>query len=225
MLEEQEQPKLVLTDDQIALLTKRLRQLHGEAGAECAFLSDREGNILARVGMTVGFDLETLALFVGKWFAAAAEIGWYLGDSAAFDLNYHDGVWYDLYAANIGKYLFLTLIFSKTAQTGKIGMVWVLTRKAVAELLKLVESAVATPKLPEPITLPPTPAREPAPAESEPAPAPVPSPALDELERELWRAAEETGSEVFSGLTFEQARQMGLIGTDLNGEDARRNGK
>ncbi len=225
MIEEQEQPKLALTDEQIALLTKRLRQLHGEAGAECAFLSDRDGNILARAGMTVGFDLETLALFVGKWFAAAAEIGWYLGDSAAFDLNYHDGVWYDLYAANIGKYLFLTLIFSKTAQTGKIGMVWVLTRKAVAELLKLVESAVVAPKPPEAPAPTPTPAREPAPAPSEAAPSPLPAPALDEWERDLWRAAEESGSEVFSGLTFEQARQMGLIGADWNGEDPRRNGK
>lgn len=225
MIEEQEQPKLVLTDDQVALLTKRLRQLHGEAGAECAFLSDREGNILARAGMTVGFDLETLALFVGKWFAAAAEIGWYLGDSAAFDLNYHDGVWYDLYAANIGKYLFLTLIFSKTAQTGKIGMVWVLTRRAVAELLKLVESAVVAAKPAEPPVPVPSPAREPVPTESMPATAPVPAPALDELERELWRAAEETGSELFGGLTFEQARQMGLIGADWNAEDPRRNGK
>ncbi len=225
MIEEQEQPKLALTVDQIALLTKRLRQLHAEAGAECAFISDREGNILARVGMTVGFDLETLALFVGKWFAAAAEIGWYLGDSAAFDLNYHDGVWYDLYAANIGKYLFLTLIFSKTAQTGKIGMVWVLTRKAVAELLKLVESVVAVARPPEPPAPPETPAREPSHPEAAPATASAPAPALDDWERELWQAAEETGSEVFSGLTWEQARQMGLIGADWNGEDTRRNGK
>lgn len=227
MIEEQEQPKLALTDEQIALLTKRLRQLHGEAGAECAFISDREGNILARAGMTVGFDLETLALFVGKWFAAAAEIGWYLGDSAAFDLNYHDGVWYDLYAANIGKYLFLTLIFSKTAQTGKIGMVWVLTRKAVAELLKLVESAVVIAKPAETPAPAPAPETEPEPvqAESAPPPASVPAPALDEWERELWRAAEETDTEIFSGLTFEQARQLGLIGADWNGEDSRRNGK
>ncbi len=227
MIEEQEQPKLALTDEQIALLTKRLRQLHGEAGAECAFISDREGNILARAGMTVGFDLETLALFVGKWFAAAAEIGWYLGDSAAFDLNYHDGVWYDLYAANIGKYLFLTLIFSKTAQTGKIGMVWVLTRKAVAELLKLVESAVVIAKPAETPAPAPAPEAEPEPAQAEsvPPPASVPAPALDEWERELWRAAEETDTEIFSGLTFEQARQLGLIGADWNGEDSRRNGK
>lgn len=225
MIEEQEQPKLALTEDQVALLAKRLRQLHGEAGAECAFISDREGNILARAGMTVGFDLETLALFVGKWFAAAAEIGWYLGDSAAFDLNYHDGAWYDLYAANIGKYLFLILIFSKTAQTGKIGMVWVLTRKAVAELLKLVESAVVAPRPSEPPAPPPTPARELATPEIPPATASAPAPALDEWERELWQAAEESGSEIFSGLTFEQARQMGLIGADWNGEDTRRNGK
>jgi len=225
VIEEQEQPKLALTQDQIALLAKRVRQLHGEAGAECAFLSDRDGNILARAGMTVGFDLETLALFVGKWFAAAAEIGWYLGDSAAFDLNYHDGVWYDLYAANIGKYLFLTLIFSKTAQTGKIGMVWVLTRRAVSELLKVVESAVAAPKSTEPPAPVPAPVSEPAPARAEPAPSPAPAPALDEWERELWRAAEESGSEVFSGLTFEQARQLGLIGAEWNGEPPGRNGK
>lgn len=227
MIEEQEQPKLALTEDQIALLGKRLRQLHGEAGAECAFISDRGGNVLARAGMTVGFDLETLALFVGKWFAAAAEIGWYLGDSAAFDLNYHDGAWYDLYAANIGKYLFLTLIFSKTAQTGKIGMVWVLTRKAVAELLKLVESAVVIAKPTEMPASPPAADAEPAPVKAEPALPPVsmPAPALDEWERELWRAAEELGSEVFSGLTWEQARQMGLIGSDWNGESPGRNGK
>ena len=216
MMESQhEPPKLTLTEEHVQLLSKRLRQLHAEAGAQCAFLSDRDGNVLARVGMTVGFDLDALALFVGKWFGAAAEIGWYLGDSTAFDLNYHDGVWYDLYAANIGKYLFLTLIFTKSAQTGKIGMVWVLTRRAVGELLKLVESgARAAPAKPvtapeqKPLSVPQAAPQVRVAAE---VPAPVPPP-LDELDIDLFRAAEESRTEAFPGVTYEQAKAMGLLG-------------
>jgi hypothetical protein len=216
-MEIRERPRLVITEQQVALLARRVRQLHGESGAECAFVSDSDGNILSRAGMTVGFDLETLALFVGKWFGAAAEIGWYLGDSAAFDLNYHDGAWYDLYAANIGKHLFLTLIFSKTAQASKIGMVWVLTRRAVAELLKLLESATLT-EPPKPPALPPaqkplTPPRA-APQVSV-ASVELPPPAAaepDELERELMAAAEESHADLFTGMTYEQAKAMGLIG-------------
>jgi hypothetical protein len=216
MQTQQEQPKLTLTQEHVALLGKRLGQLHADAGAQCAFLSDRDGNILSRVGMTVGFDLDVLALFVGKWFGAAAEIGWYLGDSSAFDLNYHDGAWYDLYAANIGNYLFLTLIFTKSAQTGKIGMVWVLTRRAVGDLLKLVESGARAAAAPKPAAVPeqkPLSAPQPAPQVRVTAevPAPVPPP-LDELDLDLMRAAEESRTEGFSGVTYEQAKAMGLLG-------------
>jgi hypothetical protein len=218
---DQERPKLVITEQQVQTLARRLRQLHGESGAECAFVSDMDGNILARVGMTVGFDLETLALFVGKWFGAAAEIAWYLGDSAAFDLNYHDGAWYDLYAANIGKHLSLTLLFTKTAQTGKIGMVWVLTRRAVAELLKLLESATLT-EPPKPVALPqqkpltaPTVTPQVTVAVEIPAPA---APEPDELERELLLVADESRGELFTGMTYEQAKAMGLLDSLLDEE-------
>jgi len=225
-MENRERPNLVLAEGQVQLLSKRLRQLHGEAGAECAFISDLEGNILSRAGMTGGFDLETISLFVGKWFGAAAEIGRYLGDSAAFDLSYHDGAWYDLYAANIGKHLFLTLIFAKTAQTGKIGMVWVLTRRAVGELLKLTESAAAIPPKPKE-EAPPIPAVLPAAliAAETPAVVRAPTPEMDELERSLLQAAEESGNELFTGLTFEQAKSMGLLGASLGEESPSRNGK
>lgn len=218
-MENQKHPKLVLTEDQVYLLEKRLKQLHGEAGAQCAFVSDLDGNILSRVGMTVGFDLETLSLFVGKWFHAAGEIGWYLGDRTAFDLSYHDGAWYDLYAANIGNYLFLTLIFAKTTQSSKIGMVWVLTRKAVSELLTLVESAqVVAPEEQEEL---PAEAGEVVEEVREVAAAAVDEPAAvepDEFERSLWQVADESLEDAFSGLTYEQARAQGLIDTGVGEE-------
>jgi hypothetical protein len=206
---ELQHPELALSKGHVQLLEQRLKQLHAEAGAECAFISDLDGNMVTRVGMTVGFDLDTLALFVSKWFHAAGEVGWYLGDSTAFDLSYHDGAWYDLYAANVGNGLFLTLIFAKTTQPSKIGMVWVLTRRAVKELLTLAESEVAATPLPEE-ELPP-----PEPAELPPAFAPASEPIrmeLDELEQMLLEAADELDDNTFTGLSYEQAKAMGLLG-------------
>jgi hypothetical protein len=207
---ELEHPRVTLSEGHVRLLEQRLKQLHAEAGAECAFISDLDGTMVTRVGMTVGFDLDTLALFVSKWFHAAGEVGWYLGDRTAFDLSYHDGAWYDLYAANIGNSLFLTLLFTKTTQISKIGMVWVLTRRAVKELQALAESKVVAPPKPPEVELPP-----PEPAKLPHVPEPAPEPVrmeLDELERMLLEAADEGDDAAFEGLSYEQAKAMGLLG-------------
>lgn len=208
-----EHPTLALTARQLSLLEQRLKQLHGEAGAECAFIADLNGNMVSRAGMTVGFDLDTLALFVSKWFHAAGQVGWYLGDSTAFDLSYHDGAWYDLYAVNIGSHLFLTLIFAKTSQPSKIGMVWVLARRAVRELLPLVEAARRMASEPEKTAS----ERETRAATSEPASPVSGRVEFDELEQALLEVAEDGEDDLFGGISYDQARELGLV--DLNPND------
>jgi hypothetical protein len=68
-------------------------------------------------------------------------------EDRSFNLRYHEGMRYDIYAANVGDQLFITLIFDRRMGASRISMVWLYVKRAIQALLPLVasEETPATP--------------------------------------------------------------------------------
>jgi CheY-like chemotaxis protein len=132
---------LILSDERFNAITKCLSNLRFETGAQCILLADDVGQLIAKVGLTEGLDVTTLVSLLAGGFATTFEIFRHLGEREAFHLNFHEGAAYDIYSANVGDRLFLTLVFDRRAQTSRIGMVWLYTKRAIRELLEITSTS------------------------------------------------------------------------------------
>jgi len=132
---------LILSDERFNAITKCLSNLRFETGAQCILLADEVGQLIAKVGLTEGLDFATLVSLLAGGFATTFEIFRHLGEREAFNLNFHEGAAYDIYSANVGDRLFLTLVFDRRAQTSRIGMVWLYTKRAIRELLEITSTS------------------------------------------------------------------------------------
>lgn len=130
-----------LSDDRLGRTTQRLVDLRFEVGAQCILLVDVEGQLLAEVGLVDGLSLTTVGKLMGGGLTASSEIAQHLREGQAFNLIYHEGVRYDIYAANVSKTLFLTLIFDRRQGASRIGMVWLYTKRAIQDLLDVISTA------------------------------------------------------------------------------------
>jgi CheY-like chemotaxis protein len=136
---------LVLSGERFDRLTQRLNDLRYEVGAQCILLADITGQLMAEVGITEGLTPPTLTALMGGGFATEFEVTRHLREDRSFNLHYHEGVRYDLYAANVGDQLFLTLIFDRRMGASRIGMVWLYTKRAIQDLQSLVASEETMP--------------------------------------------------------------------------------
>jgi ActR/RegA family two-component response regulator len=125
------------SDERFEALSRCLSALRFEVGAQCLFLSDMIGQVIAEVGDGAGLDLAALASLLGGSFATALEITRCLGDKGAFSLHYHEGEGYDLYASKVGENLLLAVVFDKEARAGHIGSVSHCMKRAREELSRL----------------------------------------------------------------------------------------
>jgi CheY-like chemotaxis protein len=132
---------LILSDERFNAISKCLSNLRFETGAQCILLADDVGQLIAEVGLTGGLDVTTLVSLLAGGFATTFEISRHLGEREAFNLNFHEGAAYDIYSANVGDKLFLTLIFDRRAQTSRIGMVRLYTKRAIRELLEITATS------------------------------------------------------------------------------------
>ncbi|MGH2592906.1 MAG: response regulator [Anaerolineae bacterium] len=127
-----------LGGERLDRITQRLSDLRFEVGAQCILFADTTGRLLAEVGPADGFTPVALAELMSGGFNTLFEIARHLHEGHAFNLIYHEGVRYDIYAANVGDKLFLTLIFDRRQGASRIGMVWLYTKRAIQDLLDLV---------------------------------------------------------------------------------------
>jgi CheY-like chemotaxis protein/predicted regulator of Ras-like GTPase activity (Roadblock/LC7/MglB family) len=132
---------LILSDERFNAITQCLSKLRFETGARCILLANIMGQLIAEVGLTAGLDISTLVSLLAGGFATTFEMSRHLKEREAFNLNFHEGTTYDVYSANAGYKLFLTLIFDRRVQTSRIGMVWLYTKRAVRELLEITATS------------------------------------------------------------------------------------
>jgi DNA-binding response OmpR family regulator len=138
---------LVLSGERLDRLTQRLNTLRHEVGAQCVLLADITGQLMAEVGVTDGVSPSALATLFGGSFAAEFELARQMREDHSLNLRYHEGVRYDIYAANVGDQLFITLIFDRRMGASRISMVWLYAKRAIQALLPLVagDETLATP--------------------------------------------------------------------------------
>ncbi|HEY4690119.1 MAG TPA: response regulator [Anaerolineae bacterium] len=138
MLTERSTDMPLLDKDRLDHISQRLSDLRFEVGAQCILLANRRGQLIAEVGLTEGLTPPTLAELIGGSFTSLFDVARYLHEGHAFNLTYHEGVRYDIYAANVGDHFFLTLVFDRRQGASRIGMVWLYTKRAIQDLLDMV---------------------------------------------------------------------------------------
>ena len=129
-----------LSNTSYEAITRQLETLRYNTGAKCVFLADMLGQRLAETGDTAHLDIATLLSLLAGGFATSGELARRFGNGQAANLNFHQGARYDVYSANVGDDLFLAIVYDRQVQSSRIGLVWLYTRRTVAELLPLLSS-------------------------------------------------------------------------------------
>ena len=99
---------------------RQLTALMRDTGAQGVLLTDRYGTVIAGIGSTNGFDELKLVP------AANGE--------PAFNFAYHQGKTHDVYSAEVGNGMRLSLVFDRNQPGGRIGLVLQYTRRTVQEI-------------------------------------------------------------------------------------------
>lgn len=134
---------LVLSDDQFQEINRSLANLRFEVGAQCVLLADLAGQVISEVGITEGLDTGTFMPLIAEGFTTVFKMAQYLQDEETFNLNFYEGKQYDIYSTSAGENLFLTLVFDKTKQASRIGMVWLYAKRTIQDLLNTLYAAKA----------------------------------------------------------------------------------
>jgi hypothetical protein len=131
-------PPATLADVQLLLDVMR-RQSH----AQLCFYGDNIGHVLAQCGDPVGLDVPSLTSLIAGGFVNSVELGRVLRDPDTIHLSVHEGAHFDIYSTNVGNSRLIALIFNKQVAEPKLGMVWLLLKRASAQLarMNIVEQA------------------------------------------------------------------------------------
>lgn len=134
-------------------VNRALSNLRFEVGAHCVILADVQGHIVGEVGIRQGLETGTLIPLVASGLTSVSGIAQYLQDQETFNLHCYEGKKYDIYSTTVGDDLFLTLIFDRSKQPSRIGMVWLYAKRTTQDLLKtlygLRDGAVSEPSAQE----------------------------------------------------------------------------
>ena len=146
-----ERPTLVVLSDEVFdEVIQHLEDLRFEISCRCIILSDMQGQLLTSVGDTSGLDTATLLALLSGGFVASTELARRFGDGKALNLNFHEGTRYEIYSANIGDDMFIAIVYDRTIQTSRIGIVWLYTRRLIEELTAVLTDAATNATVQQP---------------------------------------------------------------------------
>jgi predicted regulator of Ras-like GTPase activity (Roadblock/LC7/MglB family) len=135
-----------LSGDYLEVIERRLNELLIDADAVAVAMVDTMGQIVAEAGDAGDLDTTTVVSLLAATFATTAEMSRQLRETRrTFNLTFHEGERYDIYASNIARGLFLVLIFDKRTYSPKIGMVWLYIKRSIQDLLRLAAETPFTP--------------------------------------------------------------------------------
>ncbi|MEA3338882.1 MAG: response regulator [Chloroflexota bacterium] len=126
---------VVLSGESFEAIAQQLERLRYDIGARCILLADMQGQRLVEVGDVSSLDTSTLLSLLAGGFAASVELARQFGGGEAVNFNFHEGVHYEIYSANVGDDLFLAIIYDRRMQTSRIGLVWLYTQRTIEQLL------------------------------------------------------------------------------------------
>ena len=135
---------VVLSGESFEAIAQQLERLRYDIGALCILLADMQGQRLVEVGDVSSLDTVTLLSLLAGGFTASVELERQFGGGEAVNLNFHEGVHYEVYSANVGDNLFLAIVYDRRVQTSRIGIVWLYTRRTIERLLVIISTAETT---------------------------------------------------------------------------------
>ena len=137
-----------LSGEYLDAISRRLNELVVDANAASVVMVDTMGQIIAQAGDVSDLEITTIVSLLAASFATTSEMSRQLKETRrTFNLTFHEGERYDIYASNIASGLFLVLIFDRHAYAPKIGMVWLYIKRSIQDLLRIVaETDAARPK-------------------------------------------------------------------------------
>ena len=134
-----------LSGEYLEAITRRLRELLVEADAAAVVMVDTMGQIIAQAGSAANLDITTIVSLLAASFATTSEMSRQLNETRrTFNLTFHEGERYDIYASNIASGLFLVLVFDRETYAPKIGMVWLYIKRSIQDLLRIVAETETT---------------------------------------------------------------------------------
>jgi predicted regulator of Ras-like GTPase activity (Roadblock/LC7/MglB family) len=104
------------------------------AGADCALLVDRSGNLIVNRGDPANLDVVALAALSAANFGATAEIAKLIGEDD-FALLFHKGKNENIHFTKVGKGFILITLFGKDVS---LGLIRLKTAKVTEELLPIL---------------------------------------------------------------------------------------
>ena len=119
-------------------VAQRLQDLKFELGAQCVWLADRQGLLLAEAGLMEDVVPTELVELVNRSFDSSLQLVQQLREDRSFNLVYHEGTRFDIYSSNIDPARFIVLVFDRRQGPNRIGIVWLYTKRAVQDLQLLL---------------------------------------------------------------------------------------
>ena len=172
-------------------IADRLSTLRRDLGANAVCLVDLDGKVVVRAGDVMRLDLDPVLTHLMTAFSAAMKVCRLLGGFIPSNVHFFDGDDFDVYAANVGQFFALVIIFDGDRGAGQMGPVMRYGRQCADDLLNslvmmgvteepapppLFVTAAAAPVAPVP-TKPAVPTtRAPAQTPAKPAPQPEVAP-------------------------------------------------
>ena len=138
-------PVMILSEQGLQALQKRLEQLRADTGALNVLLPDWSGQLLVECGQQRESHTDVLLALLGNSMAAATEVARRLNEEDGFDLHYHEGKHFEVYAAMLSDTIFLALLFDRRAGGSRIGLVSLYMRRAMEDLRGLLSNALLEP--------------------------------------------------------------------------------
>jgi predicted regulator of Ras-like GTPase activity (Roadblock/LC7/MglB family) len=127
-----------LSGEYVETIGRRLAELRVDSDAVAVLMVDTMGQIVAQEGDPRDMDITTLVSLLAATFATTSEMSRQLRETRrTFNLTFHEGERYDIYASNIARGLFLVLVFDKHTYAPKIGMVWLYIKRSIQDLLRI----------------------------------------------------------------------------------------
>jgi predicted regulator of Ras-like GTPase activity (Roadblock/LC7/MglB family) len=125
---------------QLIEVEHHLGRLHDKTGATCVLLIDISGQLISYRGTTEGINLASLAALAASDMAAVTEMAKLVSEGDQFKLLFHEGETQNVLISTVGGSLLLVVIFKASV---RVGLVRLLTKETVAELLKVTEKLQA----------------------------------------------------------------------------------
>lgn len=134
-----DRPPATLADVQLLLDVMRR-----QARAQVGLFGDNIGHVVAQCGDPSGIELPSLTSLIAGGFVNSVELGRVLRDPETIHLSVHEGAHYDIYSTNVGSSRLIALVFDKQIAEPRLGMVWLLMKRAAEQLARMnvVEQAV-----------------------------------------------------------------------------------